>query len=661
MSVARRVLCAVGALLISLSWSTPARAQDAICEGPSQVDLGRHQRQLYLDLLGRPPTIEEYEALQAKGAITEDDVRELMTREEFYARIRGYHRALFKSNIAASVYNNNDRRLLNSGAVGQPYELRGNPPRTLRGRNGIGCDHYIHQSQCNAQREDPHREPAQKQCYDAQGVPLPVSSDYDLAFYKCDALDLTNSAIDTCEDAIAAGVLDAKYLNFCDLRKPNQNLNVTRPYLCLPNPANTVTAANTQEVLDVNGRVIAFAHPTGAFRQLDHCGLDLSLNNGMKGAYATQYGCLQREGYELVSPPYWDVTGRTEVAVCAIQAQTREVNPWTLQTCNQARFATDRTCGCGVGMRRCEGPQVHTERVSAFNQEPELIADSVIRRDEPYFNILTTRRSFVNGTLTNFYKQEQGVGVFNVSTPAPKDALPDLAYADTATWKEITRDAHHSGVLTTPSFLMRFPTQRARVNHFYEALLCKTFSPPADATLPSAEDACNRENNLAKRCGCNYCHATLEPTGAHWGRYGERSALWLNPMAFPKFDPTCRDCALSGNTNCGGECTQYVMQAYDGDGAQSLGMLKTYLYRTPDEEQNIDEGPELLVERMMQTGDLERCTVRRVWEQFLGRPMTQLEREMYLDELAQDFAAGGHKFKELVLKVVSTDAYRRID
>ncbi|HSP80551.1 MAG TPA: DUF1501 domain-containing protein, partial [Myxococcaceae bacterium] len=28
-----------------------------------------------------------------------------------------------------------------------------------------------------------------------------------------------------------------------------------------------------------------------------------------------------------------------------------------------------------------------------------------------------------------------------------------------------------------------------------------------------------------KRCGCNYCHATIEPVGAHWGRFAERAAL----------------------------------------------------------------------------------------------------------------------------------------
>jgi hypothetical protein len=236
-----------------------------------------------------------------------------------------------------------------------------------------------------------------------------------------------------------------------------------------------------------------------------------------------------------------------------------------------------------------------------------------------------------------------------------------VPYGETETWVEYTRDAYHSGVLTTPAFLYRFPTQRARTNQFYEALLCKSFVPPAGVSFPSPEDSCNRENNLAKRCGCKYCHATLEPTGAHWGRFAERGAVWLDPTQFPRYSPKCRDCALAGDTNCGGDCGNYVMRAFDGDGAQSLGLLTTYLYRTPSEEVNIEAGPELLVERMKLSGELERCTVRRVWAEFVGRPMTFEEEQLYLESLVDSFARSNHSMKQLIQTVLATDAYRRID
>ena len=69
----------------------------------------------------------------------------------------------------------------------------------------------------------------------------------------------------------------------------------------------------------------------------------------------------------------------------------------------------------------------------------------------------------------------------------------------------------------------------------------------------------------------------------------------------------------------------------------------------------------MLVERMMQTGDLERCVVSRVWNEFLGRPMTSEEQVLYMDSLAQGFLEQGRNLKQLIRHVVTTDAYRRVD
>src|ERR1700759_2271837 len=97
-------LCCLAAAVPS-----PARAQLECAESP--VPIERQLRQLYLDLLGRPPSIDEYRAQHERGAISESDVDELMSREEFYARMKTYHRALLRANVSASVPNNGDTRL----------------------------------------------------------------------------------------------------------------------------------------------------------------------------------------------------------------------------------------------------------------------------------------------------------------------------------------------------------------------------------------------------------------------------------------------------------------------------------------------------------------------------------------------------------------------
>ncbi len=655
-----RVLAAAVALVCAGS----AWADAPTCSTtPSQVSLERRLRQVYLDLLGRPPTLEEYRFMQSKGDILEEDLRELMGREEFFGRLKGYHRALLRSNISASIFANSDTRLQATTDGQRPLEIRGNPSRALRGRNNEGCNHFIAQDSCNATREDAHAEPATKSCRDSLGVPLPVSFDYSLDNYACSRLDASDATITDCAVAVTRGSIPDKHLYFCDMRRVTGG--TLSPHLCLPNPANTITAALTEEVLDGDSRVIAFRNPTpvtGQLGRLDRCGLDLLLNGGVRGRYQTQPGCVQREGVVTVPAPSW-LAGAASVSMCAIEAQDRAVNPWTMETCETTRFLSDRSCGCGVGSRRCESGTgaMHSARIAAINEEPLVLIDSVLRRDEGYFNILTTRRGFVNGPLSQLYREQASPTVWQVTPPATPALVPSVPMTEASTWVEYTRDEQAAGVLTTPSWLYRFPTQRARVNQFWEVFLCKHFSPPAGALVPPPEDSCNRDNNLATRCGCSYCHATIEPTGAHWGRFGERNAQYLEPAQFPKVSAKCRDCALAGNTTCDNECGNYVMQAFDGEGAQSLGLLRTYLYRTPDEEPNIVGGPRLLVERMMQTGDLEKCTVRNMWNHLLGRPMTAEEERLYLGRLVDQFAMNNHNLKRLMLAIVSTDAYRRVD
>ncbi len=643
----------IGHLLLAAS------AQAQVCtQSPSDLSLSRQLRQAYLDLLGRPPNLSEYAFTLKKGAITDDDLKELMRREEYYERMKGYHRALLRANISSSIYTQGDNRLNPTTDGAKPLEIRGNPSAPLRGQNGVGCNHAIDQDQCATQHEDPNLEGSRTTCRDQLGVPLPVSVDYNATQYTCTALAAT-----TCADAMTQGLVPARHYYYCDMR---QTGGVAAPYYCLPSQTNPITAVLTTEELDANGRVVAFTNPSapaGQLARLERCTTNLTLSGGVKGRYVTQPGCIQREGYTTVPAPFFDTSGAATVTMCAIEAQTRDVNPWTMESCETGRFTGDRSCGCGVGSRRCEpgSGALHTARIDAVNTEPLLIADSVLRREEDYFSILTTRRSFVNGTLSQLYRQKQSPTVWFATSPAAQAVVPDLPIGNTTTWVEYTRDENASGVLTSAAWLYRFPTRRSRVNQFYGAFLCKSFAPPADAVPPSPEDSCNRENNLAKRCGCSYCHATIEPTGAHWGRYGERNAQYLDPVNFPRFSAKCRDCALNGDTTCDNQCGNYVMQAFDGAGASDLGLLTTYLYRTPEEEPNIVGGPRLLVERMMQTGDLERCAVKNAWNALLGRPMTGPEETLNMGALLQAFAASNHNFKTLMLEIMKTDAYRRVD
>jgi hypothetical protein len=141
------------------------------------------------------------------------------------------------------------------------------------------------------------------------------------------------------------------------------------------------------------------------------------------------------------------------------------------------------------------------------------IIDSVLRRREDYFTILTTRRAFVNGPLSQLYRLRASPRQWSVTSPTRADLVPEVPLRDTTTWREYVRDEWASGVLTTPAWLYRFPTQRARINRLTNAFLCRSFSAGAEPP-PPPEDGCHRDANLATRCGCKGCHAAIEPRGA---------------------------------------------------------------------------------------------------------------------------------------------------
>jgi hypothetical protein len=62
------------------------------CAPTDRMDKYRFLRQVTLDLYGRPPTIEEYEALHEQGDVSEQKIDEMLRSQEFYDRLAEYHR-----------------------------------------------------------------------------------------------------------------------------------------------------------------------------------------------------------------------------------------------------------------------------------------------------------------------------------------------------------------------------------------------------------------------------------------------------------------------------------------------------------------------------------------------------------------------------------------
>ena len=141
---------------------------------------------------------------------------------------------------------------------------------------------------------------------------------------------------------------------------------------------------------------------------------------------------------------------------------------------------------------------------------------TLIREDAPYTDLFESRRAFINGPLSFFYRKQTGVPRGFSFEPLPFDmnTMPELAFTDVDNWVEVELPAAHAGVLTRPAYLMRFQTNRARSARFHDAFLCSPFQPP-DGGIPVGDEAGALNPDLQSRAGCKYCHALLEPSAAY--------------------------------------------------------------------------------------------------------------------------------------------------
>jgi len=218
-----------------------------------------------------------------------------------------------------------------------------------------------------------------------------------------------------------------------------------------------------------------------------------------------------REGYVLINP-YW--APETTIKVCAFDAQDRE-HGLSGVFCGSRSAVLDGTCGCGPELRYCRYGNSSLGATRAMGNDLNLRVRAVIEADEPYTELFTSQRAFVNGPMVHYLRHQTGVfaGIRFAPPAMDVDALPELEFVDQDTWVEVTAPAYHAGILTSPAYLIRFQTDRARANRFFDSFLCQPFQAP-DAGLPLGEETVPHPD-LQQRDGCKYCHALLEPTTTH--------------------------------------------------------------------------------------------------------------------------------------------------
>ena len=544
----------LAAVAASSLWIVPARADSPVeCAPGATVDRFRLLRQLSLDLYGRPPTVEEYEAVRGLTEIDDAALRAMLTSDEYFANLREYHRALLWAGLEPDfevVAGARRLRRLAAGGAGAADDLWREPNlrTTFRGRTNVEC---LDQPQVN---------------FDAAGRPVPI---------------------------------------------------------------NTIT--------------------------------DATCRNGT---------CVQ-EGYVIVRP-YWDPN--VDYKVCAYDAQALTTGVAANVTCGKlgginaaGNVVNDAGCGCGPDLAYCLPEPTHPSHIAirqALIDEPLRIFEQVVRSGQPYFDAFTTRTTFVNGPLKAFYDQLSGSDVplragGTIGYTSKVGAMPAMNFTDT-TWQPMVRDDIHAGVLTTPGYQLRLPTNRARVNRFYSAFRCEPFLPPAGGLPPDVGGV--PEPNLRVRAGCSSCHATIEVAAAHWGR-------WRTTATYGYFDPEqidlgqpFRECQTC--TNCSSFCNQYFITPQTSTNPDELTAWRGYhrarIYLSEEEAQAMATGPAGLIDDPAEKDKVATCTVRTLAEHLYNRSLTDDEVLQWLPAMTAKFAESGYRFDELERQILASETYRTL-
>ncbi len=365
----------------------------------------------------------------------------------------------------------------------------------------------------------------------------------------------------------------------------------------------------------------------------------------------------RREGYVMVNP-YW--APETELKVCAIDAQEHAFSIVTGNDCSTRGANRDIGCGCGPSLNWCDTTNVHNAITASFKTDLERRLFEHAKSGEAYTELFRSRRAFVNGPQVHFWKYLAPLyrSVPLVPSPLNMTTLPGIAYTDADTWEELELPESHAGILTSPVFLLRFQTNRARASQFYDAFLCRPFQPPPGG-IPLGNELEALRPDLQERAGCKYCHAILEPGAAHWARWTQQGGGFLDPTQYPAFDAACADCGR-GLEACSTACSlHYTTRAVGAEEEEYLGMLRGFQFLRPEHEGFVEAGPWRLVQEGLSDGSLSECSVRRAAQWMLDRDLSANEGE-WNDDLVDTFVGDEFSYGAVVREIVLSATYRRV-
>jgi Protein of unknown function (DUF1592)/Protein of unknown function (DUF1588)/Protein of unknown function (DUF1595)/Protein of unknown function (DUF1585)/Protein of unknown function (DUF1587) len=267
-------------------------------------------------------------------------------------------------------------------------------------------------------------------------------------------------------------------------------------------------------------------------------------------------------------------------------------------------------------LNRAKDPTMYPEytpelQAAMIAEVPAMFQALVFDRDASALELLTTRDTFVNRELGQMY----GLTMNGATQQLQPVTLPE--------------DGLRAGLLGTGAFLSIYASQKEgsptlRGKFIRQVLMCQTIpDPPADVSLvieeaPPGQVLTKREKLTAHReeARCAVCHQLTDPLG----------------LTLENFD------AMGG-------------------------------FRTTDQGKEIDisgdldgapfSGPIELGTQLAGRPEIGTCMMRNLYRYATGHEETAGEA-IVLDELKQQFEAGGYRLRDMMLRIVTSDGFRYV-
>lgn len=227
-----------------------------------------------------------------------------------------------------------------------------------------------------------------------------------------------------------------------------------------------------------------------------------------------------------------------------------------------------------------------------------------------------------------------------------------------------------AGVLTMMGTNSSFSRERPRAARFLEMFACYDFQPPPANTPFPLYDG----KDPAVSGTCLHCHRTIDPVAIAFKRWDFGLAYYVPWPFLPGVGTNAvTKVQLSG---------QYPYSSMPYMRWKNSWLANTVL--TPLTQAQLDDNPDAIFFNTMPTdstvlgvhpdgttgplgfgkvlinsGEFDRCAVRKIYERFVGRPLDAGLERRYIDTLAKQFVSNDRKLRPFVKYLLSTPEFQR--